>query len=82
MTCKHGETAIVCPQCDMETIAANKPDIEVMLQECMENESKLNNWERSFIDNLYHKLEEDQYLTLNERNKLKVVWAKAVDHGD
>lgn len=47
---------------------------ERLLEECMENESKLNDWERGFIDNLSsydddRALTTDQNKTLNKLNK-------------
>lgn len=52
-----------------------------MIEDCEARESRLSDWERSFIDSIKRKLTEGRTLTKNEASKLDDVWEHATARG-
>lgn len=47
-----------------------------MLEDCEKRESKLSDWERSFIDSMTSKLARGGALTRTEDRKLEEIWER------
>lgn len=54
---------------------------QTMIEDCEARESRLSDWERSFIDSIKRKLAEGRTLTKNEASKLDDVWEHATARG-
>lgn len=52
-----------------------------MLDECEYRESRLTDWERSFIDLLRGQLERDRRLSAKQIETLENIWERATAHG-
>ena len=48
-------------------------EIELMIEDCMKRETKLNEWERRFIQSIS---EQTYKLTDNQLNKLETIWER------
>ena len=51
-------------------------DIPTMIEDCMNRESKLSDWEAKFIDNIDSQLRGDNSLTSKQQEKLEQIWEK------
>lgn len=48
-----------------------------MIEDCMDNDSRLTDWERKFLDSLLDRLDgDDQYLTTGQIEKLEQIYEK------
>lgn len=47
-----------------------------MIEDCEKRESKLDDWERTFIDSIAHQLTRDQALTPKQAEKLDQIWER------
>lgn len=51
-------------------------EYQQMIRDCMARESKLSDWERSFIDSLDHRLSGGKPLTDSQKEKLDQIWER------
>lgn len=51
-------------------------DILAMIQDCENRESKLTDWERSFIDSISTRLGNDNRLTTKQEELLEQIWER------
>lgn len=51
------------------------------IADCEARESRLNDWERTFLDSVKSKLTRDEYLTAEQESKLWQIWDKATEEG-
>jgi len=51
-------------------------DVPVMIEDCMNRESKLSEWEAEFIDSLDSQLREGNSLTQKQQEKLEQIWER------
>jgi hypothetical protein len=53
-----------------------RDEYQTMVDDCMKRESQLTDWERSFIDSISYRLDNDQGLTAKQMNTLDEIWEK------
>lgn len=51
-------------------------EIEQMVYDCVQRESKLSDWERTFIDSISNRLEGGLSLTPKQSDTLNSIWEK------
>lgn len=51
-------------------------EIVQMVQDCMERESRLSDWERGFLDSIEKQLAEGRSLTPKQDERLSSIWEK------
>ena len=51
-------------------------DIPTMIEDCMNRESKLSDWEAGFIDSLDSQLRGENSLTQKQQEKLEQIWER------
>ena len=51
-------------------------DVSVMIEDCMNRESKLSDWEASFIDSVDSQLRGGNSLTQKQQEKLEQIWER------
>lgn len=51
------------------------------IADCEARESRLNDWELTFLDSVKSKLTRDEYLTAEQESKLWQIWDKATEEG-
>lgn len=56
-------------------------DDEQMIEDCMNRESRLNDWERSFLDSLAFRLNGGFGLSHAQSEKLEEVWERVTSKG-
>lgn len=54
---------------------------EQMIKDCEARESRLNDWERSFIDDVGRRLADGKSLHPNTESRLVAIWEKATENG-
>jgi hypothetical protein len=54
---------------------------EQLISDCEDRESRLNGWERNFIDSLGRQLAEGQSLTPKQAEALEEIWERATAKG-
>lgn len=54
----------------------NNNDIPTMIEDCMNRESKLSDWEASFIDSIDSQVRSDKSLTKPQQEKLEQIWER------
>lgn len=59
----------------------SREDQLTMVNDCMARESRLNDWERNFVDGMANKLYNGGGLTETEDEKLEEVWDAATIDG-
>ena len=52
-----------------------------LVVDCENRESRLNGWERGFVDSIRRRLEQGQSLTDRQRETLESVWEHATERG-
>lgn len=52
-----------------------------MVEDCEKRESRLGDWERTFVDSIKHQLSEGRSLTPKQVEALDAIWAKATAKG-
>jgi hypothetical protein len=55
---------------------SNHDEHLTMVQDCEDRESKLTDWERSFVDSLRSQLERDRPLSEKQRETLDRIWER------
>ncbi len=56
-------------------------DDEQMVEDCMNRESRLNDWERTFLDSLASQLSSGLGLSPAQAEKLEEVWERVTSKG-
>jgi len=51
-------------------------DISTMIEDCLNRESKLSDWEAGFIDTIDSQIRSDGSLTKKQQEKLEQIWEK------
>lgn len=54
---------------------------EQMVKDCEARESRLNDWERAFIDDVGRRLAQGYHLHPNAESRLIAIWEKATENG-
>ncbi len=57
-------------------MAANRDEHTTMVEDCEKRESKLSDWERTFIDSLGRQLAAGRSLTEKQANMLDAIWER------
>ena len=57
------------------------PEHVTMVEDCEHRESRLNEWEREFIDSMRMRIDEGKPLTPGQAEKLGEVWESATKKG-
>ena len=52
-----------------------------LIDDCEARESRLNDWQRGFLDSLRKQIEADRHLTVKQTDKLDEVWEQATKAG-
>lgn len=56
-------------------------DTSQMIEDCEERESRLTDWERSFIDSIKEQYSRGRGLSLKQSEALDRIWTKATERG-
>jgi hypothetical protein len=63
------------------TMASWIDEYMTMVEDCEKRESRLNDWERGFIDSIKKQLEDCELLTGKQIERLETIWEKATKNG-
>jgi len=55
---------------------ANTEEIQTLIKDCENRESRLSDWERSFIDSISHQIAGGSGLTTKQEQTLNDIWDK------
>jgi len=55
---------------------ANMEEIQTLIKDCENRESRLSDWERSFIDSISHQIARGNGLTTKQEQTLNDIWDK------
>lgn len=56
-------------------------EYRIMIRDCINRESRMNEWEQSFIQDLDEKLSEGWMLTEKQTEKLDQIWERVTKNG-
>jgi hypothetical protein len=66
---------------ERSTVAASQDDTMMMIEDCEARESRLSDWERSFIDSLKATLTRGGSLSRRQAEALESLWEQATAKG-
>jgi len=66
---------------ERSSVATSQDDTMVMIEDCEERESRLSDWDRTFIDSIKKTLTSGGSLTRRQLEALESVWNEATAKG-
>lgn len=56
-------------------------EYQQMIQDCVQRESRLNEWEQGFVDSISRRLDDEKPLTPKQTETLDDIWERATKDG-
>lgn len=56
-------------------------EYQQLIDDCMDRQSQLNDWEISFIDSINDQVAQDRALTERQFEKLESIWERVTENG-